>query len=277
MQKIVKSVYGIFIFLFLYAPIAVLITYSFNANRSRGSWGGFSLKWYAVLFSDSDILEALKNTLFITAVASVVATIIGTLSAIGIYYMSNRLRSLLMNVSYLPVMNPDIVTGISLLLLFIFIGIKLGYVSLLLAHITFNIPYVIISVLPKMRQMNVHTLEAAMDLGAPPVTAFTKAVLPEIMPGVITGFLLAVTMSIDDFVISFFTTGPGINTLSIYIYSQAKKGIKPEINALSAIMFVVVLVLLLIINYRSTGDERRKSNTKKALSKTRIGNKINSR
>lgn len=263
MMKMLKSVYSIFIFLFLYAPIAVLIAYSFNANRSRGSWGGFSLKWYAVLFSDSDILEALQNTLIITAIASVVATLIGTISAIGIYYMSNRLRTLFMNVSYLPVMNPDIVTGISLLLLFIFIGIKLGYVSLLLAHITFNIPYVIISVLPKMRQMNVHTLEAAMDLGAPPVTAFVKAVLPEIMPGVITGFLLAVTMSIDDFVISFFTTGPGINTLSIYIYSQAKKGIKPEINALSAIMFIVVLVLLLIINYRSTSEERHKSEIKK--------------
>lgn len=257
--KAFKSIYSILIFIFLYAPIVVLMVYSFNANKSRGSWGGFSLKWYAKLFSNADILDALKNTLIITALAAIIATIIGTVSAIGIHYMGTRMKSLFLNVNYLPVMNPDIVTGISLLLLFLFLGIKLGYVSLLLAHITFNIPYVIISVLPKLRQMNTHTLEAAMDLGAPPITAFMKAVLPEIWPGVITGFLLAITMSIDDFVISFFTTGPGINTLSIYIYSQAKKGIKPEINALSAIMFIVVLVLLLIVNRRDTADERKES------------------
>lgn len=254
--KALGGCYTALIFLFLYAPIVVLIVFSFNKTKSVGSWGGFSLDWYKVLFEDREIIQALTNTLSIALIAAVVATIVGTAAAFGIHRMKRWLKNTVMNVTYIPVLNPDIVTGVSLLLLFIFIGLKLGYSSLLLAHISFCIPYVIISVLPKLTQLNPNTYEAAMDLGATPLKAFFKAVLPEIMPGVVTGFLLSITLSIDDFVISFFTTGPGVNTLSIHIYTMTRRGIKPEINALSSIMFVVVLVLLVIVNYRSTRDKK---------------------
>lgn len=259
-----KGLYAALIFLFLYAPIAVLIIYSFNSAKSLGTWGGFSLKWYEELFRDTEILQALSNTLSIAAIAAVVSTVIGTAAAFGIHYMRKRSKALVMNITYLPVLNPDIVTGVSLLLLFVFMGFTLGYFSLLLSHITFCIPYVIISVLPKLSRLNPCTYEAALDLGCTPFQAFFKAVLPEIMPGVLTGFLLALTLSIDDFVVSFFTTGPGVNTLSIHIYTMARRGIKPEINALSAIMFVVVFLLLLVVNLRSGKDDRRTSGQKRA-------------
>jgi len=254
-----KGTYSAIVFLFLYAPIAVLIIFSFNESKSRGNWGGFSLKWYESLFTDSRIMGALVNTLFIAITAALVATVLGTIAAIGINAMRRVPQGLMMNVTYLPVLNADIVTGVALLVLFLFLSIPLGYVSLLLSHITFNTPYVILSVLPKLKQMNKYSYEAALDLGCTPLRAIWKVVVPEIMPGVISGAILAFTLSIDDFVISFFTTGPGVNTLSIEIYSMVRRGIKPEINALSSIMFVAVLALLVIINVRSVREEKRKS------------------
>lgn len=252
--KACKGVYSALIFLFLYAPIAVLIVFSFNESKSRGAWGGFSLKWYESLLQNNEIMQSLFNTLLIAVLASLIATVIGTAAAIGINSMRRGIQNLFMNVSYLPVLSADIVTGVSLLILYMFIGIPLGRVSLLLSHITFNIPYVILSVMPKLKQMNRYSYEAALDLGCPPLKAIWKVVLPEIMPGVVTGAILAFTLSIDDFVISFFTTGAGVNTLSITIYSMVRRGIKPEINALSSIMFVVVLLLLFIVNFRSSRD-----------------------
>ena len=256
-MKKLAFAYSTLIFTFLYAPIVVLIAFSFNSLKSRGKWGGFSLKWYEALLKDSDIMNALYTTLTVALISSAVAVVIGTMAAVGIFYMKKKLKTFLMNLTYLPILNADIVTGVSLLLIFSFLGIRLGYVSLLLAHITFNIPYVILSVMPKLNQLDRNTFEAAMDLGAPPIPAFFKVILPEIMPSIITGFLLAFTLSIDDFVISFFTVGPGVSTLSITIYSMARKGIKPEINALSTIMFLAVLALLLIINARSARDAKK--------------------
>ncbi|WP_176759015.1 ABC transporter permease [Alkaliphilus peptidifermentans] len=245
-----KKLYAFIIFFFLYAPIMVLIVFSFNESKSRGSWDGFTLKWYIELFQDRQIMSALYNTIVIAILSSTIATAIGTAAAIGIHNMKQFKRSMVMNLTYLPVLNPDIVTGISLMLLFIFLKIRLGFLTLLLAHITFNIPYVIISVLPKLKQLNKHIYEAALDLGASPSYALRKVIIPEIMPGIITGFLLAFTLSLDDFVISFFTTGSGVSNLSITIYSMARRGINPKINALSTIMFVTVLLLLIIVNKR---------------------------
>ncbi|MBQ3141034.1 MAG: ABC transporter permease [Clostridia bacterium] len=261
--RFVRGFYATLLFIFLYAPILVMIVYSFNSSKSLGVWGGFSLKWYQELFRDTEIMQALTNTLSIAAMSALVSTVVGTAAAFGIHYMRKRSKSLVMSITNLPVINPDIVTGVSLLLLFVFVGFSLGYVSLLLAHISFCIPYVIISVLPKLSRMNASTYEAALDLGANPVQAFFKAVLPEIMPSVLTGGLLALTLSIDDFVVSFFTTGPGVTTLSIHIYTMARRGIKPEINALSTIMFVVVFVLLLVVNLRTVKDERKDAKPKR--------------
>ena len=247
-------VYSVLIFLFLYAPIVVLIIFSFNAEKSRAKWGGFSMRWYQELFRDTEIMQALTTTLTVAVLSSVIAVLIGTAAAVGIMAMTKKLRKIYMNVTYLPMLNADIVTGVSLLLIFTALGMRLGYMTLLLAHVTFNIPYVILSVMPKLKQLDPNLNEAAQDLGASPLTAFFKVVLPEISPGIVTGALLAFTMSIDDFVISFFTTGSGVSTLSIYIYSMARRGIKPEINALSALMFIVVLALLLIVNLRSSKE-----------------------
>lgn len=244
------------IFLFLYMPILVLIIYSFNESKSRGQWGGFTLKWYGEMFRDPDIIKALYYTFLVAFLSALISTIIGTISAIGIHNMGLLGRKFILNVNYLPVLNPDIVTGVALMTLFISMNMKLGFVTMLLSHVMFNIPYVILSVLPKLRQMNRHMAEAALDLGATPLYAMRKVIIPEIMPGVITGALMAFTLSIDDFVISFFNTGSGVTNLSIVIYSMARRGIKPSINALSTLMLLTVVILLLIINKRSTkGDE----------------------
>jgi len=252
LKETVKKLYLFIIFLFLYAPVATLIVFSFNNSKSRAHWDGFTLKWYGELFQDRQIMSSLYYTLAIALLSSLIATVIGTAAAIGIHNMGRIPRSLVMNLTYLPVLNPDIVTGISLMILFIFMQMKLGFLTLLLAHITFNIPYIILSVLPKLKQLNKHLYEAALDLGSVPLHAFRKVILPEILPGVITGFLLAFTLSLDDFIISFFTTGSGVSTLSITVYSMARRGINPKINALSTLMFLVVLILLLIINKRSS-------------------------
>jgi len=260
-MNFLKKFYMWLIFAFLYAPILVLIVFSFNESKSRGSWDGFTLKWYLELFQDRKILTSLYYTMSIAILSSLFATIIGTAAALGIHNMAKVRKTVVMNLTYLPVLNPDIVTGISLMLLFIFIKLPLGFFSLLLAHITFNIPYVILSVLPKLKQLNKHLYEAALDLGAKPSYALRKVIMPEIMPGIITGFLLAFTLSLDDFVISFFTTGSGVSNLSITIYSMARRGIHPTINALSTLLFITVLVLLIVVNHRMSKD----TNTKESV------------
>jgi len=259
-MKLLKRIYLGLILLFLYAPIAVLIVFSFDESKSRAAWSGFSLKWYVKLFENQQIMSALYNTLLIAVISAVVATIIGTAAAFGIHAMKGGARRIVMGITNLPVLNPDIVTGISLLLLYTvvisglralgFQGAGPGFVTLLLSHISFNIPYVILSVLPKLRQLDKHVFEAAQDLGAKPFEAFMKVVLPEVMPGIITGAIFAFTLSLDDFVISFFTTGPGVNNLSILIFSEARRGINPQMNALSTIIFAVVMLLLFLINRR---------------------------
>lgn len=257
MVKFLKRCYVYLIFVFLYMPIVVLMAYSFNDSRSRGVWGGFTLKWYVELLHDRTIMTSLYYTLIIGILASLIATIIGTIASLGIHNSRGWKKKLVMNITYIPVLNPDIVTAISLMILFVFAKVRLGFATLLLAHITFNIPYVILSVLPKLRQLDIHLYEAALDLGATPTQAFWKVIIPEITPGIVTGMLLAFTLSIDDFVISFFTTGSGVSTLSIKAYSMARQGINPKINALSTIMFVSVLVLLVIINIRQEREQKK--------------------
>lgn len=236
------------IILFLYAPIAVLIVLSFNNSRSRVVWGGFTLDWYSRLFSNRQIGEALSTTLVLALVSALVATLIGVLGALGIHAMRERNYQLVMVFTNIPMVNADIVTGIALMLWFVHF-IPLGFGSVLLAHITFNIPYVILSVMPKIRQMNVSLYEAARDLGAGPVYGFFKVLLPQLTGGIISGFFMAFTMSMDDFVITYFTKGPGVNTLSTMIYGEIRKGIKPEMYALSTIIFAFVFAVLLAVNY----------------------------
>lgn len=247
------------IFFFLYAPLIVLIAFSFNESKSRSVWTGFSVKWYTKLFADKEILQALFNTVVVAVVASILATIIGTLACFGILKMKKWTKKFVMSVNNFPVVNPEIVTGVSLMLLFVFayntFGIfKPGLLTLILAHTTFCLPYVILSVLPKLRQINPHLYEAAQDLGCPPAKAFVKIILPDIMPGIITGMIMAFTLSLDDFVISYFTSGT-MQTLPIAIYSMTRKIVSPEINALSTLLFVAVLVLLLIVNFRQAKAE----------------------
>ncbi len=254
--KFIKRFYTFLIFVFLYAPIVTLIAFSFNESRSRGKWGGFTLRWYKELLYDAPIKNAFYYTMVIALLSAIIATIIGTIAAVGIYNMGFLGKKVVLNLNYLPVLNPDIVTGVSLMTLFIFINLELGFLSMLLAHITFCIPYVVLAVLPKLKQLNKHLAEAAMDLGATPFYAFRKVILPEIMPGIVTGALMAFTLSIDDFVISFFTAGKGVTNLSIAVYSMARRGINPKINALSTLMFLGVLGLLLIINKRTVVENK---------------------
>ena len=238
MLKFIKRFYLAIILLFMYLPIGALIAFSFNSSKNMAAWTGFSLEWYQKLFHDPMIAEALWVTISVALLSSLIATLIGTLAVIGIDSYKSRAKNALINLTYIPMVNADIVTGISLLLLFIFFNIPRGYWTMLLAHITFNIPYVIFSVLPKMRQLDRSTYEAALDMGAKPAYAVRKVVLPQITPGIVTGFILAFTMSFDDFMISFFTTQGATQNLSIYIYSMARVGINPMINALSAIPFM---------------------------------------
>ncbi len=254
-----KKIYIALIFIFLYAPIATLIVLSFNASRTRAKWGGFTLKWYGELFQNEEIMQALFNTLFIALVASVVATIIGTIACISIMNLKRRSRTIVMGITNIPMLNADIVTGISLMLLFISMGLRFGMGTILLSHITFCIPYVILSVMPRMKQLNPHTYEAALDLGAGPVYGFFKVVFPDILPGVLSGFLMAFTMSLDDFIITHFTKGAGVDTLSTKIYTEVKKGIKPEMYALSTLIFAAVLLLLLLVN-KAPREKSEKTN-----------------
>ena len=250
LRKILADFYLVLILIFLYAPILTMMVLSFNTSKSRTQWGGFTLSWYQQMLSDPDILAALSNTLLIAFVSALAACILGTAAAIAINSMKPVSRTIIMGITNIPMLNADIVTGISLMLAFIAFGISLGFKTILIAHITFNIPYVILSVMPKLKQTDKSTYEAALDLGASPLYAFFKVVFPDILPGVLSGFLLAFTMSLDDFIITHFTRGAGINTLSTLIYSQVRRGIQPSMYALSSVIFLTVLVLLLIANYR---------------------------
>ncbi len=248
-RTIAQKIYIGLIFLFLYAPIVTLMALSFNASKTRAKWGGFTLKWYKELFQNQVILDALYNTILIALLSALIATLIGTIACLSIQGMKRKSRAVMMGITNIPMLNAEIVTGISLMLLFISLGMRLGFGTILLSHITFNIPYVILSVMPRLKQLNPSTYEAALDLGASRLKAFFKVVFPDLLPGILSGFLMAFTMSLDDFIITHFTKGPGIDTLSTKIYTEVKKGIKPEMYALSTLIFLAVLVLLLLVNH----------------------------
>ena len=269
-RKYLQKIYLALIFILLYAPIVTLIVLSFNQSKTRAKWGGFTLKWYKELLKNEQIMSAFYTTLIIAFVSAAIATVIGTAAAIAIQGMKQKWKTIYMGLTNIPMMNAEIVMGVSLMLLFIAFHMTLGFGTILIAHITFNIPYVILSVLPKLKQTNRYTYEAALDLGASPVKAFFKVVFPDIVPGVLSGFMLAFTMSLDDFVITHFTKGPGIDTLSTKIYTEVRKGIKPEIYALSTMMFVTVLVLLLLINYSPKEEEETVVRKKKVRKPSRV-------
>lgn len=251
-SRISSKIYIALCMIFLYAPILVLIVFSFNESKSRAHFTGFTFKWYRQLLENDLIMTSLFNSLLIALLASVISAVVGTAAAVGISKFGKRARGVIMNVTYLPVLNPEIVTGISMMLLFVFFknlfGFKMGFATVLIAHITFCLPYVILNVLPKLRQMDQSLFEAAMDLGCHPVTAFFKVVIPQIMPGITAGFLMAFTISLDDFVVTYFTSGSGFKMLPVTIYSMVKKKVNPQINALSTIIFLIVLALLAVMN-----------------------------
>lgn len=268
-MKTASKVYTVLIFLFLYAPILVMVLFSFNSSNSTGVFSGFSIKWYKELFNNSHAFEALKNTLLLATISSVIATLIGTAAAVGLHSTKSKyLKRSVMSATNIPMMNPDIVTGISMMLLFVFVGIlfhyddKLSFTTVLIAHITFNLPYVILSVLPKFKQMDKHLPEAALDLGCTPLQAFLKVELPEIAPGILTGLIMSFTLSLDDFIISYFTTGSGFQTLPIFIFSMTKKRVTPDIYALSTLVFLCILVLLILYNI-SSSKQKNDIKTKK--------------
>ena len=258
MKKLLERVYLALLLVFMYAPIIALIVLSFNSSKSRAKWGGFTFKWYIKLFSDEAIASALMNTLSIAVLATILSTIIGTVTCIAMIGLSPKFRSAITAVTNIPMINADIVTGISLMLLFRFLHLSSGFSTILLAHITFDIPFVMLSVLPRIKNLNFYVYEAALDLGATPVYAFFKTIFPDLVPGIVSGALMAFTMSIDDFIITYFTKGSGFETVSTLIYNEVKRGIQPEIYALSAIIFVVVLVLLLVVDRAQNNKTREK-------------------
>ena len=259
-----SKLYIILIFIFLYAPMAVTMVFSFNGSESTYIMDGFSTQWYTKLFHDSATMNALKNTVILAVISAIVSTVFGTMAAVGIDRMRNKyLKSAVMTTTNIPMMNPEIVTGISMMLLFVFAGAlfhkkdTLGFTTLLIAHITFELPYVILSVLPKLKQTDIRTFEAAQDLGCHPVKAFFKVVFPEIRPGIVSGAIMAFTLSLDDFIISYFTNGPTFQTLPIHIFSMTKKRVKPDMYALSTIIFVIILFLLILMNIAQTRSEKK--------------------
>ncbi|MBQ8174354.1 MAG: ABC transporter permease [Clostridia bacterium] len=263
-MKAVSRIYMVLIFIFLYAPLLTMVLFSFNEANSLSVFTGFSLQWYRDLFQNEEVLEVLSNTLILAALSSVIATVIGTAAAVGIEKMRSRwLKSAVTTISNMPMMNPDIVTGISMALLFVF-AMKLfgmdsifGFPTVLIAHVTFNLPYVILSVTPKIRQMDRYLPEAALDLGCTPLQSFFKVELPAIMPGVLSGLLMAFTLSLDDFVISYFTTEGDFQTLPIYIFGMTKRTVTPDIYSLSTLLFVAVLLLLILSNVMQGHAERK--------------------
>lgn len=251
-MKKLSKMYLALVFLFLYAPIFVLIVFSFNTTKSKTVFEGFTLDWYVKLFNNELILTSLRNTVIIAVIASVFSTILGTAAAIGFSKLRKIPRSIAININNIPIINPEIVTGVSLMLLFVFFSVRMnfefGFGTLIIAHITFDVPYVVLNVMPKLRQLDPHLYEAAQDLGCNPLKAFFKVVMPEILPGVLSGFLMSFAFSLDDFVISYFTSGSTSQTLPITIYSMTRRKVSPEINALSTIIFIVVLAVLIIKN-----------------------------
>ena len=259
-----QNLYIVLIFIFLYAPIAVMMLFSFNSNSSTYSFGGFSLYWYKEMFSDAAAMDSLKNTIILAVCTAVLATVLGILAAVGLFNSKNKLyKRAMMTATNIPMMNPEIVTGISMMLLFVFAGALvnksnvLGFWTLLIAHVTFALPYVILNVMPKLKQFDMHVYEAALDLGCKPVKAFFKVVMPEILTGIITGCIMSFTLSLDDFIISYFTNGPSFQTLPIYIFSMTKKRVKPDMYALSTLMFIVILLLLILMNFAQNRAERK--------------------
>ena len=251
MKKALEKIYLTIILIFMYAPILTLIVLSFNSSKSRAKWGGFTLEWYINLLSDEAVASALFNTLTIAILATIFSTIIGTITCVAMIGLPGKLRSVIMGITNIPMINADIVTGISLMLLFRFLHIGAGFTTILLAHITFNI-------MPRVKNINFYVYEAALDLGASRTYAFFKTILPDIVPGIISGALMAFTMSLDDFIITYFTKGSGFDTLSTLIYNEVKRGIQPEIYALSALIFIVVLTLLLIV-YRAPQSKTKEN------------------
>lgn len=262
MKRIFSSAYLVLLLVMLYAPIVIIAIFSFTESKVLGNWTGFSTELYASLFSGGvrySLLDAIKNTFIIALVAASVSTILGTVAAIGINDLRYRKRSTMNFMNNIPILNPDIITGISLFLLFVSLGVSQGYTTVILAHIAFCTPYVVLSVMPRLTQMNPNIYEAALDLGATPFQAMRRVIIPEIRPGMISGFILAFTLSIDDFAVTIFTNGTdGLQTLSTYIYADARKGgLTPELRALSTIILVVVLVLLIVVNYRASRQAKR--------------------
>lgn len=251
-MKKLSKIYMALVLMFLYIPIFVLIVFSFNTTKSRSVFSDFTLDWYVKLFQNELIMTSLLHTIIVAVIASAAATILGTAAAIGINAMKKTPKAIIMNVTNLPIINPEIVTGVSLMLLFVTftarMNLEFGFITLIIAHITFDVPYVILSIMPKFRQMSPHIYEAAQDLGCGPLSAFFKVVLPEIMPGIVSGFLMSFTFSLDDFIVSYFTSGSTSQTLPITIYSMTRRKVSPEINALSTIIFAVVLIVLVVKN-----------------------------
>ncbi|MBO4932819.1 MAG: ABC transporter permease [Clostridia bacterium] len=264
MKKSIGNIFLALIYIILYAPLLVMVFFSFNEAKSTTVFTGFSLKWYAELFSSSNTMTALRNTLVLAVTSALIATVIGTAAAVYMYNVRSRAwKASLDMVTNLPMMNPEIVTGVSMMLLFVFVGRLLGAVNslsfgtLLIAHVTFNLPYVILNVLPKLNQTDPHLAEAALDLGSTPMQAFLKVTLPSIMPGIVSGMIMAFTMSLDDFVISYYTTGSDFQTLPLMIFAMTKKTVKPDMYALSSVIFLTVLVLLLIVNIGQIRQEKK--------------------
>ena len=260
----VSKLYLALVFAFLYAPMVVMMVFSFNGTESTYIFDGFSLQWYEKLFHDKVTMDALKNTVFLAVVSAIIATVMGTLAAVGINSMRNKhIKSSVMTVTNIPMMNPEIVTGISMMLLFVFAGVMfnkrdvLGFWTILIAHVTFQLPYVILSVLPKLRQTDNKIYEAAQDLGCPPIQAFFKVVFPAILPGIISGAIMAFTLSLDDFIISYFTNGPDFQTLPIHIFSMTKKRVKPDMYALSTLIFVAMFILLVLMNVAQSRSDKK--------------------
>lgn len=269
-MKKTNRIFTILIFVFLYIPMAVLIVASFNTGKDITHFQGFTFKQYARLFQDSSLLQLLGNSVLVAVLSSGIATVFGTVAAVGINGLNPRLRKAAMTLTDIPMTNPDIVTGVSMSLLFVFVGTKLlgqrnslTFWTLLIAHITFNLPYVILNVMPKLKQMDVSLTDAAMDLGCTPLQAFTKVTLHEIMPGVVSGAIMAFTMSLDDFVISYFVTGLDFITLPVEIYSYTKKPIQPKIYALFTLLFLLIFVLMSAMNIMQLFSERKKQASRK--------------
>lgn len=259
----------VLLYIFLYAPIILMIVFSFNDSKSRTVWAGFTLRWYRELFRDDLIMSSLRTTIEISVLASLISAVAGTYAAIGFYNMKKSWRKPLLTVNNIPVVNADIITGVSLALLFVsagrFMGFSLGFGTLLLAHISFDIPYVILSVMPKLYQLDQNLFEAAQDLGCTWFETINKVIIPEIMPGIVNGLLIAFTMSLDDFVISYFTAGSSVQTLSMTIYAMTRRRISPKINAVSTLLFAVVLLLLLVVNAREARQHRLELKKEKLL------------